>query len=428
MARPPVTCLDVGRKDEHMRLLTPSLWQDHEGHCEVCAEDRAFLQTAERPPYETAGGRTLRVVDLFAGGGGLTLGAAEAARRVGMRTSVVLAVETDPHAADVYALNFPQANLERTDITQLVDGEPGAGLTSCEASLAERVGPVDLLIAGPPCQGHSALNNVTRHHDPRNSLYVRAARAAEVLQPALVVIENVPGVLNDHGGAVPKATMALRKAGYQVAGAVLELVRFGVPQSRRRHILLGVQGAEVSAFQALAARIPCASHPPRSLRWAIGDLANGGTPQGPWDVPSSPQPQNIERMRWLRDHDAYDLPDELRPPSHRAELYPRQYREAYGRLWWDRPAYPITTDFGSMGCGRYVHPDATRTITPHEAARIQTFPDFFQLDEAKPRSVWAKVIGNAVPPLFGLHLFEPLLRRALAGEQVGASLAWCDHA
>lgn len=76
----------------------------------------------------------------------------------------------------------------------------------------------------------------------------------------------------------------------------------------------------------------------------------------------------------------------------------------YGRLQWEKPAQTLTTGFGSMGQGRYVHPSQERTITPHEAARLQTFPDFFGFSAANTRSAWARMIGNAVPPLLSCNV------------------------
>jgi DNA mismatch endonuclease (patch repair protein) len=112
-------------------------------------------------------------------------------------------------------------------------------------------------------------------------------------------------------------------------------------------------------------------------------------------------------MTWLIDHDQYDLPNSLRPKCHHAR---HSYVSMYGRLRWDSPAQTITTGYGSMGQGRYVHPARPRTITPHEAARLQTLPDFFDLGRFSTRSTWAHVIGNAVPPLLGVHLGVPFLR------------------
>jgi DNA mismatch endonuclease (patch repair protein) len=111
-------------------------------------------------------------------------------------------------------------------------------------------------------------------------------------------------------------------------------------------------------------------------------------------------------MTWLLENNAYDLPNLLRPECHHGV---HSYASMYGRLRWDAPAQTITTGFGSMGQGRFVHPSRPRTLTPHEAARLQTLPDFFDLDETKGRGAWAAVIGNAVPPLLGAHIASPLL-------------------
>ena len=360
--------------------------------------------TKERPAYEGAP-NPLKLVDLFAGGGGLTVGVAEAALRAGRRTEVALAVENDNDAADVYALNFPRANLLRVAIETLFDGELDCPLTAPERSIARALGDVDILVAGPPCQGHSNLNNHTRRQDPRNALYLRTVRAAEVLRPTLVVIENVPTVRHDKGGVVERSTQALQAAGYSVASDVFHLVRFGVPQRRRRHILLATINDRIDPSAIGRLSSACDDHAERSVRWAIEDLIDQTTESGP-DTASRPTPVNLERMQWLIDQDEYDLPNPMRPKCHHGS---HSYNSMYGRLAWDAPAQTITTGFGCMGQGRFVHPAKPRTITPHEAARLQTLPDFFDLDSRKGRGVWARVIGNAVPPLFVVHLLAPLL-------------------
>lgn len=359
----------------------------------------------------------LRIVDLFAGGGGLTIGAGEAARRVGLGTTVALAVEHDESVADVYALNFPDANLVRSDVASVFDGALGAKLTKKERKLGQQLGRVDLLVAGPPCQGHSDLNNHTRRKDPRNALYLRAVRAAEALKPTFVIIENVPAVRHDEGKVVDVATVALEKAGYTVTSGVLDLVKFGVPQRRRRHILLAVRDKLLDPADLLAMHSPCDEHDERSVRWAIEDLVDvdqADSPRGP-DTASKPTDVNRERMQWLIDNDKYDLPNERRPTCHRDKKH--SYNAMYGRLEWTDPAPTITTGFGSMGQGRFVHPSRARTLTPHEAARLQTLPDFFDVDASKGRGAWATVIGNAVPPLLGVHLVEPLLCAMTASDE-----------
>lgn len=372
--------------------------------CAVCAADLAFLRATERPDYETPKPR-IKVADLFCGGGGLSMGAAEAARRLGRGTEVVLAVEDDEEAADVYQLNFPKAHLLRSDVGDVFDGRLGDAPTKKERRLQHSIGMVDVLVAGPPCQGHSDLNNHTRRHDPRNTLYLRAARAAEVLLPTFVLIENVPSVQHDTQAVVKVASKALVAKGYTVATTVLESSRFGVPQRRRRHLLLAARSRLIEPSAVLEAPSPCGEHEARTVAWAIKDLAKVKATVGP-DAPSAASPTNFARMQWLIGNHEYDLPNSQRPECHQGE---HTYVSMYGRLRWEAPAQTITTGFGSMGQGRFVHPTLTRTLTPHEAARLQTLPDFFDFDQTKGRGAWARAIGNAVPPLLGVHLIEPLL-------------------
>ena len=372
--------------------------------CPVCIADQGFLRSVDRPEYESPSSR-IRVVDLFCGGGGLSVGVAEAARRVGRGTDIVLAVENDDETADVYALNFPSANLVRSDVCEVFGSDLGGPLTTTERRFRRQIGRVDILVAGPPCQGHSDLNNRTRRDDPRNALYLRVVRAAEVLRPTFVLVENVPAVRHDAGAVVAKATAALEQVGYLVASSVLDLLRFGVPQRRKRHILLATRDSIVEPSVVLDAASPCADHDPRTVSWAIHDLVGASAATGP-DSASSTSADNQERIRYLFEEGVFDLPNRLRPNCHHDV---HSYTSMYGRLSWEAPAQTITTGFGSMGQGRFVHPGLHRTLTPHEAARLQTLPDFFDLGASKSRHAWANVIGNAVPPLLGVHLIEPLL-------------------
>lgn len=358
----------------------------------------------KRPDYGAVSA-PIRAVDLFSGAGGLSLGICEAARRRGRGTDIILAVERDEAAADVYALNFPRATLRRADVRELFDGAVGANRTTGEHRLCKDLGRVDVLVSGPPCQGHSDLNNRTRRRDPRNALYLRAVRAAEVLLPTFVLIENVPAVQHDAGGVLDEAIAALQGSGYAVSGTVLNLLRFGVPQRRRRHVLLAVRDQLIDPAVVLESTSPCAKHRARTVQWAIQDLKDREGFSG-LDAPAVPSAANLRRMLWLLRNNKDDLPNHLRPECHWDN---HTYTSMYGRLRWDAPAQTITTGFGSMGQGRFVHPSLPRTITPHEAARLQTFPDFFDFDQTKGRGVWARVIGNAVPPLLGVHVIEPLL-------------------
>ena len=111
-------------------------------------------------------------------------------------------------------------------------------------------------------------------------------------------------------------------------------------------------------------------------------------------------------MKWLLENDAYDLPNRLRPPCHQGD---HSYVSMYGRLKWGEPAQTITSGFGSLGQGRFMHPSIPRTLTPHEAARLQGFPDYFTFDSAVNRTQLAIIIGNAVPPLLAHTLIGRLI-------------------
>lgn len=379
--------------------------------CSVCAEDAQFIRKKCRPDYETLTPR-VRIADLFCSGGGLSLGFVEAARRIGRGIEIVLAVERDENAADVFELNFPGVVVRRQDVASLFDGALGAPPTCAEAMLSVEIAGIDLLLAGPPCQGHSDLNNHTRRDDARNDLYVRVARAAEILQPRAVLIENVPAVQHDLRGSVPTARLALETAGYLVAATVLDLTQLGVPQRRRRHLMLGLRDRDTDPAGILATTIACGGHVPRTVEWAIGDLEDSVGVTG-IDFPSVASAANRRRMQWLLDNDAYDLPNARRPVCHHND---HSYVSMYGRLHWGAPAQTITTGYGSMGQGRYVHPSRPRTLTPHEAARLQTLPDFFDLGD-KTRTTWAHVVGNAVPPLLGVHVGTKLLSTLFPSER-----------
>lgn len=363
--------------------------------------DRAFLSSRTRP--EVSGRRSaVRVFDLYSGCGGFSLGFAEACRATGRRFVPVAALDIDAAAIATYARNLKPRFAIRDDATELIDGRFGGRLTGLERWLHQQVGSIDILLAGPPCQGFSALNNHTRGEDPKNRLYEHVARTVEVLEPQHVLIENVASVGSYSPAAIRLTVRRLSKLGYTVSEGVVAVGRLGIPQFRRRHVLIATVGTKIDH----SAVIREFHRTPRDLRWAIGDLI-GLRSKDDFDRPAAPTSENEKRMRYLREQKAWDLPDHLRPPCHRD--FEHSYKSMYGRLHWDRPAQTITSGYGSMGQGRYVHPRGDRTITPHEAARLQFFPDWFDFGPG-PRTVWATLIGNAVPMklsyVFGVWLLR----------------------
>ena len=121
--------------------------------------------------------------------------------------------------------------------------------------------------------------------------------------------------------------------------------------------------------------------------------------------------ENRTRINWLFDNEKYELPNEERPDCHKDG---HSYPSVYGRMFWGKPAQTITTGFLTPGRGRYIHPIRPRVITPHEAARIQAFPDSFKFvvnGHDPARNAITKWIGDAVPPVLGYAALLPLLTR-----------------
>lgn len=368
----------------------------------AAAYDLAWLSSSVSP-FSRSSSRKIFAVDLFSGCGGLTLGVKEAARAVGADLRVKLAVDVDEDALRVFGLNFPEAALQSDPVERILDGRLGGIATKTEQALKSKLGRVDLLVGGPPCQGHSDLNNHTRNVDVRNELYLRMARFCEIIMPKHVIIENVPGVIRDKNRVVQRTWHHLEKLGYVVQTATVDVSKYGVAQKRKRNVTI----ASLKVGDDFQEFMQSVETPARSLRWAVRDLSFTNSNSTLWDSSPTPSLENSRRMKYLFDKDLYELPNSQRPDCHRLKKH--SYVSVYGRLHWEKPAPTITTGFGSMGRGRYVHPSKPRTITPHEAARIQFFPDFFQFTDCG-RTLLQMLIGNAVPPKLGYLLGIFLLR------------------
>jgi DNA (cytosine-5)-methyltransferase 1 len=366
------------------------------------AYDYAWLRTAVRPKVAASRG-TVRVADLFSGCGLMTLGVAEACRALELTAEVALAVDRSGAACDVYAKNFETEQAYPVSIETLLDREVREPFSPAERELRRSVGSVDVLVGGPPCQGHSDLNNRTRRKDDRNELSLRMARFAEVVGPEHIFLENVRGIQHDRGRALDRTRKALLDLGYHVDGGIVRIERLGVPQHRHRYVLIASKTREVSLETLLAAHYT----PERSFEWACAELADA-EPDTDFNTPSRPSTRNANRIAYLfgEGKGDHNLPNNQRPKCHRK---PHSYRSVYGRLWWDRPAQTITTGFTCMGQGRFVHPTRPRTLTPHEAARLQFAPDFFDFSGV-PRVALTEMIGNAVPPKLTYALTLGLLR------------------
>jgi len=389
-----------------------------EGHpcIETMVRLEQWLRAKRRFPTSSSA-PILRLGDFFSGCGGMTLGTVEAGRRSGFRIVPSLAVDMLEAAGLVYATNFPGVDVLHDDITLHVDGPLDAQQpTRAERQLLDRTGPLDIIVGGPPCQGHSDLNNHTRREDGRNDLYLRMARAVLLYRPYLAVIENVQTVTRSSTNVVTRTREVLGLAGYRTKEIVARGHHMGLPQRRVRHFTIAQREDLTEPTFLLPQRGE------RSVMTAIGDLSVGTTL---FETPSTHQRQNVERIAWLfgagwtleeahadynegsvKHPQAFNLVNHRRPRCHQNG---HNYPAVYGRMRPNEAAPTITRGFGSTGQGRFVHPMEPRTLTPHEAARVQTVPDFFSFEPVTARGDLHTLIGNAVPPLMMLDLLTPYL-------------------
>jgi len=352
-----------------------------------------------------AGGR-LRVVDLFAGCGGLTQGfvMAQGPRRF----EPVAAVELDRHAAATYAANHGH-HVYVGDIREWLKGD-----------LPE----ADLVVGGPPCQGFSALGTQDPA-DPRNSLWEAFVDTVARIHPTVFVIENVPQFLGSvQFERLQRETRRGRLAGYEIEPSVLNSADYGAPQLRRRAVVIGrLRGTSAfgepekttpernltvaHAFAGVPASVTATEPPDRH------EVVDGVSMPGPFSstdlhITRNFRPLSLERFQFIpAGGNRHDLPRRLQAPC-----WIRHHTGAgdvMGRLRWGSPSVTIRTEFFKPEKGRYLHPEEDRAITHLEAARLQGFPDDYRWFGSK--SSIARQIGNAVPIELGRSVAEYILNR-----------------
>lgn len=322
---------------------------------------------------------TLTAIDLFGGAGGMTVGLKAAGFKV------LAAVDNSPLAVSAYRLNHDDVQVWERDIARL---DP----FTVAAELAIAPGALDLLAGCPPCQGFSTIRTrrqATSVPDPRNRLVAQFARWVEALRPRAVMMENVPGLADDI--RMTRMVRRLERLGYRLTRGVLDAALYGVPQRRRRLVLVGLLGAEVPFGNAESTMV--------TVRDAIGALPRPETSDDPLHNHGERRSEVVRRRIAAipPEHGLRQLDAAQQLACHRRTA---GFYDIYGRMMWDTPAPTITGGCINPSKGRFLHPEHNRAITLREAALLQSFPPDYQLplDRGKYRA--AELIGNALPPRF----------------------------
>jgi DNA (cytosine-5)-methyltransferase 1 len=320
-------------------------------------------------------------IDLFAGAGGATQGLIDAGFHV------LAAVESDSVAASSYLANHPGVHLVKADIRN-VDAER----LCVEVGLV--CGELTLLKACPPCQGYSSIGKGDPA-DPRNDLVAEVWRFARVFRPRLVMLENVPGLEGD--GRLTRLIRQLRAVGYSVKTYLTNATAFGVPQRRRRLIVVAVREAACDFPDSLVELLPdwFGDGAMRTVSDALALAARVDPDEDALHRPRVPSSVVAARLAALPvGGSRFDLPDEHRLGCH-SKLERRDATASYGRVRADAPAPTMTTRCTTPACGQFVHPIEPRALRLREAATIQTFPLTYEFRGGVGQI--ERQIGNAVP-------------------------------
>lgn len=384
-----------------------------------------------------ARGNVYKSLDLFSGCGGLSSGLSWSRGDHDSRIEVVAAIDNWEVACDTFARNL--------GIQPIVSGVT----ENVVKEVLNRTGNVDLIVGGPPCQGFSTVGKRALD-DPRNELINTFFTAIELAKPRAFLMENVTGFTSFQNGALMREVMnRASELGYTISARIVLTSLHGIPQRRRRFILVGVQGGlyhfpqvdhnlqSVPSTQLAfdkTLEVPEERHADGLERWSF-DQATSDLPPlraGETALDYSSRPKN-ELQKWYREHSsgltlhtaashsdrfvkmmsyipvgrsalhkdvASLMPKELRPTS--------GFANSYARIDGSLPAPTITRNFTTPSSANCIHPHQDRALTLREGARCQTFPDRFEFlgsnEEIRLQ------IGNAVPPLLARELGKPLLR------------------
>lgn len=327
--------------------------------------------------------RSTAVVDIFCGAGGLSLGLKQAGLRV------VAGVDLDPDCRHPFVSNLGAA-FHQVDVASLEAPDLAAMFGSAE---------IRIMAGCAPCQPFSGYTTKRRGIDGRWRLLIDFLRLVESVRPDVLTLENVPRL--SHLPLWKEFVEALQALGYHVVWAVVDAADFGVPQNRKRIVLLASLLGPIEMPRPIEGSV-------KTVRDEIGDrppLSAGSTNEDdPLHRARALTSINLERIRTALPAQTWKRwPEHLKVRCH-TEPTGKTYPSVYGRMSWDRPSPTITTQFYGFGNGRFGHPEQDRALSLREGAMLQSFPSDFEFVPPGAKIVartLGRLIGNAVPPALG---------------------------
>ena len=364
------------------------------------------------------------VIDLFSGCGGLSLGFIKEGYTINK------AVEFDMKIANIYMQNHPEVEMIVDDIRNIDQ----TGVFS--------KGEADVIIGGPPCQGFSMAGARIRDgfiDDPRNYLFKHYFNVVKTVKPKVFIMENVKGILTMQNGKIFEEiknifqdSNLLEGDSYHLYYRVVKAVDFGIPQKRERVIIIGttINDVDIDELWDITIQDMKKEYPTYFDKVTVKDAISNLPSTTKDGIVTNPIP-TTEYQKFLSSSkekltnhtmtnhsklaiDRMKRVDNGENFTSLKENIKSVHSGSYGRLCWDEQAPTITTRFDTPAGGRFIHPVEDRTLTPREAARIQSFPDDFVFYGNK--TTICKTIGNAVPPKISFFLAK-LVEKILEQEE-----------
>jgi DNA (cytosine-5)-methyltransferase 1 len=318
--------------------------------------------------------------DIFSGVGGLSEGMYQA----GFETKVAIEIEAD--AVSAFKMNHITTDVIERDVRTITADEIKQKLNGQQ---------LHLLAGCPPCQGFSSVRRLNRKknvRDERNGLVLEYVRLVRELQPLTIMMENVPALKDYY--LFKDAVKELEDLGYHPKYKVVNVRDYGVPQNRRRLVLVGSKLGEIEVAEGNGKKV--------TVRKAIGKLSPiDKTRDKVHQIVASHTPEVMERICLTpKDGGSWkDLPEKYILNCHTKNNV--GFNDIYGRLRWDDFSTTITGGCLNPSKGRFLHPEEDRCITAREAALLQSFPKSYKFPTNISKTSLALLIGNALPPQFG---------------------------